>query len=152
MKYAVQIERSLIHYALVHVEAENVKDAKIKANAIPDDKLEWEISDEAYCNVSCEPVIECIPDPGIPECPACGCSVFNELQQIAAGQRVRWNVVEKYLEYGELSIHEVESVEGIECADCGKDLGEDFFQPWHQGKTRSEIYGEHEPTQPKEDA
>jgi len=152
MKYAVQIERTRVDYALIHVEAEDAKDAVDKADDLSYEKLDWEDAEEDCAFISCEPIKECDPDAGVPECPACGCSVFNELQQIAAGQRVRWNAVEKYLEYNELSIHEVENVEGIECADCGKDLGEDFFQPWHQGKTRSEIYGEHEPKQPKEEA
>ena len=94
--------------------------------------------------------------PPFPQCPKCGSTNFKELQTVYEAQSVSWDQDEKVLEYGDVEFHEIECVTEIECASCNHELGADFFDPWHQGKTRSEIYGgptaEEEPCQEKKDA
>jgi hypothetical protein len=77
-----------------------------------------------------------------PKCPGCGSQQFSEAQTVYETQPVSWNEAEGFIEYGSAEFNEVVSVDGIACASCGKDLGAEFFQPWYQDKTRSEIYGE----------
>jgi hypothetical protein len=143
MKFVVRIQKSSVTFAEVIVDAESKEDARGKAEAdVNLSLLRW-MSPETLIEII---GIDEVETPKEPLCPHCGAQNFRELQTVYEAQKVSWNADGNFLEYGNVEFQEMESVTGIECASCGKDLGEDFFQPWHQGKTRSEIYGEHETT------
>lgn len=143
MKYVVRLQKASVSFAETIIDAESMEEARGKTEA--------EVNLRLLCWVCPEVSIEIIgidevESPKEPRCPGCGEQNFRELQTVYEAQKVSWNADGNFLEYGNVEFQEMESVTGIECASCGKDLGEDFLQPWHQGKTRSEIYGEHETT------
>jgi DNA-directed RNA polymerase subunit RPC12/RpoP len=143
MKYVVRLQKASVSFAETIIDAESMEEARGKTEA--------EVNLRLLCWVCPEVSIEIIgidevESPKEPRCPYCGAQNFRELQTVYEAQKVSWNADGNFLEYGHAEFQEMASVTGIECASCGEDLGEDFFQPWHQGKTRSEIYGEHETT------
>lgn len=143
MKFVVRIQKSSVTFAEVTVDAESKDAARDKTEAEVNLRLLRWMSPETLIEIV---GIDEVESPKEPRCPDCGSQQFRELQSVYEAQNVSWNADGNFLEYGHSEFQEVENVTGIECASCGKDLGEDFFQPWHQGKTRSEIYGEHETT------
>jgi predicted RNA-binding Zn-ribbon protein involved in translation (DUF1610 family) len=145
MKYVVRLQKSSVSFAETIIDAENRSEAQNLAElTVNSNDLSWEETEESCPEViDVEEIFVLIREP---LCPHCGSQNFRELQTVYEAQKVSWNADGNFLEYGNVEFQEMESVTGIECASCGKDLGEDFFQPWHQGKTRSEIYGEHETT------
>lgn len=144
MRFIVRLQKASVSFAEVEIDAESADAAKEKVEATTNlNKLEWMGEEILHEVIGIE---KSFSESKEPRCSACGSQQFRELQTVYESQRVSWNAEIQQLEYGHADFNEVESVDGIECASCGKDLGEDFFQPWHQGKTRSEIYGEHETT------
>jgi hypothetical protein len=144
MKFKVQIQKSSVTFAETIIDAENAGAAQEKVEATTNlNELDWTGAETLLEVIGVEMVHAGLKEP---LCPHCGAQNFRELQTVYEAQKVSWNADGNFLEYGNAEFRERESVTGIECASCGKDLGEDFFQPWHQGKTRSEIYGEHETT------
>lgn len=144
MKFVVRIQKSSVTFAETIIDAESKEGARGKAEAeVNLSLLRWMSPETLVEIIGIDEVFVGLKEP---LCPHCGAHNFRELQTVYEAQKVSWNADGNFLEYGSAEFQEVASVTGIECASCGEDLGEDFFQPWHQGKTRSEIYGEHKTT------
>lgn len=144
MRFVVRLQKASVSFAEVEIDAESADAAKEKVEATTNlNELDWMGDEILHEVIGVEKSFSALKEP---RCPGCGEQNFRELQTVYEAQKVSWNADGNFLEYGNVEFQEMESVTGIECASCGKDLGEDFFQPWHQGKTHSEIYGEHETT------
>jgi hypothetical protein len=144
MKFIVHIRKSLVTFAETTIDAENAGAAKEKVEETTNlNELDWTGAETLFEVIEVKVVHAGLKEP---LCPYCGAQNFRELRTVYEAQKVLWNADGNFLEYGQAEFQEVASVTGIECTSCGEDLGEDFFQPWHQGKTYSEIYGEHETT------
>ena len=141
MRYIVQAQRTRVDFTEIPVWADSQEEAEKKADAVSADDLNWEGLEEEVDLLHVTGIKEEVDGP---RCPKCGSRQFREIQTVHETQHVSWNEIEGFFKYGQVEFSNIESVEGVECASCGKDLGADFFQPWHQGKTRSEIYGERE--------